>query len=120
MNKPYFDTAHSRYLTMEVLRDIAQTIGFDKITHNNLTFGVNGENHFVVMIRSMAHNEEAKYVCVEYKGDGVCYIEPTDSDGNPINDKRDIDKLFDSHSDRRPSIQEAFHKRLRNKFDIVI
>ena len=109
---------------IEMLRDISETIGLDCMVnaYGNLSWGLTEGNRIVIMIENKHNNgNDAKYVCVEYQGDGVCTIEDTDAYGKPIDDNHNIDKLFDTHAYYcGKSSRDAFHKRLKDKFDITI
>lgn len=104
---------------IEMLRDVAQTLGFGKMVnaYDNLSFGINKNNHIVVMIKGTDDIGDRKYICVEYEGDGMCHIEPVDYSGNVLDDRHDFNKLFDSHGYNKPTIEEAFRTHLRNHFN---
>ena len=127
MQKLAFNPHWNGYLNhnIEIIRDIAETIGLDRMAnaYGNLSFGTTEGARMIIMIESRHYGKDTKYVCVEYEGDGVCHIEPTDSYGNPIDDRHDFNKLFDTHAyycHNGTSSVDAFHKHLKDKFDIII
>ena len=107
---------------IEMLRDIAETIGLDRMSnaYDNLSFGMTDGGRIVIMIHNYRSNT---YVCAEYQGDGIVTITATDAYGKPIDNTHNIESVFDTHDyDCRNGtcIKDVFHKLLKDKFGIII
>lgn len=106
---------------IEIIRDITVVIGSSNMvnSYGNLSWGITVcDCNIVVLIEDMRYrtdlNHDRKYVCVEFKGDGVMTIRSCDAYGNPDGKF----EIFDTHSYTRISPSEAFKEVLVTKFDI--
>lgn len=123
--KPDFNANIGGYFSYNVdqIRDINETLGAENLvsTDGDSSFGLNSNGHIVMKIRSVNYHTRNNYVCIEYRGDGVCYIEPTDSGGNVIDDTRRSNKLFDTHwVPSTMDTHEVFKEKLKKEFNVSI